>query len=121
MILRSDLPNNFIRWLASYLHGRLDACLYNDSLSLFRHIHTGVSQSSVIASCLINHYVSDFPHSSPLLPFYADDFTAAASSSDYRAASAILTNHAFDEAEWVSDKHISVHLAHKITLHPFYL
>ena len=38
---RSNFPNNLVRWLSSYLHDRLGACLCNDSLSPFRLIHVG--------------------------------------------------------------------------------
>ena len=65
---RPNLLNNFIWWLASYLHGRLGACLYNHSLSPFRHLDAGVPQGSVIEPCLFNYNVSENPQSAPPPP-----------------------------------------------------
>ena len=100
-------PNNLVKWLASYLHGRLWTWHYNDSLSAFHRIHAGVSQGLIIAPCLFNHYALDYPLSSQLILSYADDFTTAASS-DYWAASAILTNYTFDIAEWARSQSLSI-------------
>ena len=101
----------FMIWLVSYFPGRLGACLYNHSLSSLRRLPTRVPHSSFIAPYLVNHYVGDYPQSAPFISSYADNFTAATSSSDYRAAFPILADHASNVTDCARNKSLSISLA----------
>ena len=110
-ILHSTLPNNHVRWLAAYLHGRSAYCRYNTATSKQRPIRSGVPQGSVISPCLFNYYVADYPETAPLHVSYADDFTAIASHPDYRIAAASISAHADDVAIWAREHGLSISLS----------
>ena len=44
MIHLSRLQHNVVRWITSYLRGRLSSCLYRDHRSPYRHVRAGVPQ-----------------------------------------------------------------------------
>ena len=110
-ILQTTLPNNHIRWLATYLHGRSAYCLYNTATSKQRPIRSGVPQGSVISPCLFNFFVADYPATAPLHVSYADDFTAFASHPDYRIAASTISAHADDVAAWAADHGLTISLS----------
>ena len=82
-IATSPLNPHVVRWLSCYLKGRTARCCHNNIFSSFRPVHAGVPQSSVLSPALFNHFVSDYPHTAPLITSYADDFTAAASAAEH--------------------------------------
>ena len=118
LIRCSNLSNNFIRYLASCLHGNWEH-VYNHST-----YHSSVTlRGSSTRVCYCTLFLQSicellYPQSGLLISSYADDFTAAASSSDYRAVPAILTDHASIVAEWAG---ASLCVYHEVTLHPFHL
>ena len=103
-IANTSLDSNIVRWLAAYLRGRTATCRYHQTTSPQRNVRCGVPQGSVISPCLFNFFVSSYPNTSPLLTSYADDFTAAASSSNPQAAADALAAHAADVVSWVEEK-----------------
>ena len=107
-ILASSLSPNIIRWLSCYLKDRTARCSFNGTLSAFRPVHASVPQGSVISPALFNHFVSNYPHTAPLITSYADDFTAAASAMDVPAPAATLSAHSSDDASWAHRKGLTV-------------
>ena len=103
---QSPLDHSTVRWLTAYLRGRTAACRYFHTTSPCRSVRIGVPQGSVISPTLFNFYVSSYPNTCPLLTSYADDFTAAASSTDPREAGDILASHASDVVSWVGEKRL---------------
>ena len=73
---------------------------------IFTQVSTRLRQWSLP----FQYYVSDYLQLSLVISSYADDFTAAARSSDYRAASAIFASHASDKAGWSRIKSLSISL-----------
>ena len=67
-LTESSLHNNTVRWLSTYLRGRLVCCRYNNMLSPYRHLHVGVPQGSCISPTLFNFFVSTYPHSTVHTP-----------------------------------------------------
>ena len=108
MLIDSPLHNNTVRWLSAYLRGRLVSCRYNNSSSPQRHMHAGVPQGSCISPTLFNHFVSSYPHSSHLTTSYADDFTDAASHTDYTQAASALNEHASRVSGWAENLGLSL-------------
>ena len=104
----SSLHPNLVRWLSCYLKGRTARCSFRHSLSPTRPVPAGVPQGSVISPCLFNYFVSDYPHSAPLITSYADDFTAAASAVSVPDTAAALSTHASDVASWARRKGLTV-------------
>ena len=110
-ILQSNLNNNLTRWVAAYLNGRQACCQYQSARSRFRGARVGVPQGSVISPALFNFFVSDHPNTADLHTSYADDFTAAASSSSVPESAQRLTGHAADVAGWAEDRGLTISLA----------
>ena len=107
-LLYSSMDANTVRWLCTYLRGRTATCMYNGVESGSVIIHQGVPQGSVLSPTIFNAYVADYPHSADLCTSYADDFTASASHSDVREATAIMANHAQDLEAWANEKMLQV-------------
>ena len=113
----SSLHNNTVRWLSTYLRGRLVCCRYNNMLSPYRHLHVGVPQGSCISPTLFNFFVSTYPHSTHLTTSYADDFTDSSSHTDYTQAASALTEHATRVSEWAGDLGLSLSTPQSPQLH----
>ena len=77
LITQTTLRHNTVRWLSSYLRGRMASCQYNNIKSPHRHAHTRVPQGSCISPALFNFFVSSYPSSPQLATSYADDFTVS--------------------------------------------
>jgi len=115
-ISNSSLPNNLVRWLSTYLRGRMAICSYNNFSSKARKVHLGVPQGSVISPILFNFYVSDCPsHTESSSSSYADDFTAYHSSSSIPESETILNSHLSSISSWASSNGLSI-APHKSTV-----
>ena len=107
-LTQTTLQHNTVRWLSSYLRGRMARCRYHNTTSPYRHARTGVPQGSCISPVLFNFYVSSYPNSPQLTTSYADDFTDSYSSPDYMTAATALSSHATQVAAWAHDRGLSI-------------
>ena len=71
----TPLHSNLVRWLRSYLRGRVSYVEYQNTKSAFRRNHFGVPQGGVISPILFNFFVRDFPDCAEITVNYADDFS----------------------------------------------
>ena len=108
MISGTPLNHNIVRWLSCYLRGRMSSCSFGSKTSSFLHVRCGVPQGSVISPTLFNCFVSDYPETASLITSYADDFTAAESSSNIQQASERLNAHAEDVLSWANNKKLAI-------------
>jgi hypothetical protein len=74
-IASSSLHHNLVRWLSTYLCGRLAACIFNETQSKFRNVHVRVPEGSILLPCLFNLFTSDFPEVNDVKTLFADDIT----------------------------------------------
>lgn len=107
-IVESDLESNLVRWLAAYLRGRTASCLFRNTSSPLRIIHSGVPQGSVISPLLFNFFISDFPHHASQTESYADDVQISESSSDLPTLTAALNEDLAHVSQWADDKHLTI-------------
>jgi hypothetical protein len=104
----SDLNHNLVRWLSSYLWGRMAACIYQGKRSKFRTVHIGVPQGCVLSPCLLNFFTSDFPVVSDLLASFADDFTIGASDALLVNIEASLNADLIPISKWAKAKRLKI-------------
>ena len=107
-ICESTMEPNTIRWLFTYLRGRMASCLYNGQESRNIIVHQGVPQGSVLSPALFNSYVSSYPHNADLITSYADDFTAAATASTIDASTAVMADHVRDVEQWATNRELQI-------------
>ena len=107
-ISHSSLPHNLVRWLSSYLRGRLASCRYRGATSVCHAMRAGVPQGSVISPHLFNFFVSSYPETCELHSSYADDVHAAVSAVDVGQAAAALSRHASDVGAWAEERQLRV-------------
>ena len=107
-ITGTDLHPNIVRWLATYLRGRSAACIYQGVRSVFRNIHMGVPQGSVLSPALFNFFVSDCPDTLGLMVMFADDLSAAASALDLHSIENVLNKDMVTIAAWAKRKSLTI-------------
>ena len=103
-LTNTSLRHNTVRWLSTYLKGRMTNCRYNYTKSPHRHLRMGVPQGSCISPVLFNYYVHDYPHADHLTSSYADDFTDSYSFPNSLTAASALTDHATRVSQWAEQK-----------------
>lgn len=108
MISESTLHHNLVRWLCSYLKGRLASCLYLRTQSPFKSIHTGVPQGSVISPSLFNYFISDCPVPPSNIASYADDLTIFVASPRLNVAEEDLAVLLSGISEWSTAKKLAI-------------
>merc|ERR1711888_210463 len=110
LITQTTLRHNTVRWLSSYLRGRMASCQYNNIKSPHRHARTGVPQGSCISPALFNFFVSSYPLSPQLTTSYADDFSDSFSSPDVSTAASALSAHSSHVVEWAQERGLAISL-----------
>ena len=107
-ICNSTMEPNTVRWLFTYLRGRMASCLYNGHESRNIIVHQGVPQGSVLSPALFNSYVSSYPHNADLITSYADDFTASATASTIESSTATMAEHIRDVELWAANRELQI-------------
>ena len=107
-ICESTMEPNTVRWLFTYLRGRMASCLYNGQESRSIIIHQGVPQGSVLSPALFNYYVSSYPHNADLTTSYADDFTSSATASTIESSANIMADHVREVEMWAANKELQI-------------
>jgi hypothetical protein len=90
------------------LRGRSAAVVYQGVKSVFKNIHIGVPQGSVLSLALFNFFVLDCPDMLGLKVMFADDFSAAASAVDLRSIEADLNADMIVIAAWAKRKNLKI-------------
>jgi hypothetical protein len=107
-IAQTDLHPNIVCWLVAYLRGRSAACLYQGVRSIFKLVHVGVPQGSVLLLALFNFFVSDCPALRGLMVMFADNLSAAASTLDLETIEATFNSDMKTIASWAKRKHLKI-------------
>jgi hypothetical protein len=90
------------------LRGQSAAVVYQGVKSIFKKIHIGVPQGSVLSPALFNFFVSDCPDMLGLKVMFADDLSAAASALDLKSVEADLNADMITIANWAKKKHLKI-------------
>jgi hypothetical protein len=107
-ITLTDLHPNIVCWLSAYLRGRSAACVFQGVAWVFRTVHAGVPQGSVLLPTLFNFFVSDCPETSGLTVLYADDLLAAATGLDLNVIKANFNLNMAAISAWARRKKLTI-------------
>jgi hypothetical protein len=107
--LKSVLPHSFFNIIKSYLSDRLFQIKFQDVLTDFKSIESGVPQGSVLGPVLYVIFTADLPTSAEAtIATFADDTAILASHSDSFTASRILQSSLDSISEWMKRWRIKV-------------
>merc|ERR1712081_62848 len=99
------------KWFESYLKGRKQMVVANDTTSEPGIVNFGVPQGSILGSLLFLCYVNDMPMSVKCkLLLYADDSTLIISGSDPKVIADTLSFELNSFRQWLIDNKLSLHL-----------
>jgi len=102
---------DFTEWFNSYLGGRQQAVVANDTMSEPGTITCGVPQGSILGPLLFLCYVNDMPISIKCkLLLYADDSALMVPGLDPESIAEILSNELKSCRQWLIDNKLSLHL-----------
>ena len=102
---------NFTKWFKSYLGGRQQIVIANETKSDPGMVSCGVPQGSILGPLLFLCYVNDMPISVKCkLLLYADDSALLVSGSDPQSIANILSNELESCRKWLMDNKLSLHL-----------
>ena len=100
-----------IDWFKSYLGGRKQVVVANDTTSEPEIVNCGVPQASILGPLLFLCYVNDMPMSVKCkLLLYADDSTLIISGSDPKVIADTLSFELNSCRQWLMDNKLSLHL-----------
>ena len=102
---------NFTKWFKSYLGGRQQIVIANETRSDPGTVNCGVPQGSILGPLLFLCYVNDMPLSVKCkLLLYADDSALLVSGSDPQEIADILSEELESCKKWLMDNKLSLHL-----------
>ena len=102
---------NFTGWLKSYLKGRTQTVIANDTSSEPGIVTCGVPQGSILGPLLFLCYVNDMPISVKCkLLLYADDSALIISGTDPKQIAEELSKALEECRQWLMDNKLSLHL-----------
>ncbi|CAL4126167.1 unnamed protein product, partial [Meganyctiphanes norvegica] len=102
---------DFTEWFKSYLGGRQQVVMANETTSEPGIVSCGVPQGSILGPLLFLCYVNDMPMSVKCkLLLYADDSALIVSGSDPRAIASLLSKELESCRQWLMDNKLSLHL-----------
>ncbi|CAL4069797.1 unnamed protein product, partial [Meganyctiphanes norvegica] len=102
---------DFTEWFKSYLGGRQQVVVANETTSEPGIVSCGVPQGSILGPLLFLCYVNDMPMSVKCkLLLYADDSALIVSGSDPRAIASLLSKELESCRQWLMDNKLSLHL-----------
>jgi hypothetical protein len=108
MVSNSVLHSNLVRWLKTYMHGRMAVCIFQGATSRLLKCHSGTLQGGVISPKIFNYYVSDFPDEAEQDDSFADDFDLLESSSNVNELGPRLTEDFVHVSEWAKRKELTI-------------
>ncbi|CAL4065468.1 unnamed protein product [Meganyctiphanes norvegica] len=102
---------DFTEWFKSYLGGRQQVVVANETTSEPGIVSCGVPQGSILGPLLFLCYVNDMPISVKCkLLLYADDSALIVSGSDPQAIASLLSKELESCRIWLMDNKLSLHL-----------
>ena len=105
------IRGNAALWFSSYLHGRQQFVVADNSSSALRPIVCGVPQGSVLGPILFLLYVNDLPRSSDLLPIiFADDTNVFCSGEDDTSCVTHLNTQLNRLIQWIRANKLSLNV-----------
>ena len=114
------ITNTEHSWFKSYLTNRSQATFYQNKLSSFTNIHTGIPQGSILGPLIFLIFINDIqniPHRYKI-NFYADDILLYSCDEDINIASSILQEDVNRISKWFQDNKLTVNVQ-KTFLIPF--
>ena len=108
---------NFTKWFKSYLGGRQQIVIANETRSDPGTVNCGVPQGSILGPLLFLCYVNDMPLSVKCkLLLYADDSALFVSGSNPQEIADILSEELESCKKWLMDNKLSFHLVKTISI-----
>ena len=102
---------DFTNWFKSYLKGRTQVVIANETSSEAGSVTCGVPQGSILGPLLFLCYVNDMPMSIKCkLLLYADDSALIISGKDPKVIAEKLTKELESCQQWLMDNKLSLHL-----------
>ena len=102
---------NFTKWFESYLKGRKQIVIANETRSEIGTVTCGVPQGSILGPLLFLCYVNDMPISTKCkLLLYADDSALIVEGSDPKVIADRLSEELNSCRQWLIDNKLSLHL-----------
>jgi hypothetical protein len=107
-ITHTDLHPNLFCWLATYLRGCSVAVVYQGARSVFKNIHHGVPQGSLLSPAFFNFFVSDCLVTLGLKVMFADDLSTAALAVKLSEIEDSLNRDMVTISTWVQKKKLTI-------------
>ena len=99
-----------IKWFESYLSNSQEAIAFNNGLSDFEHVRSGVPQGSILGPTLFLIFINDLPLTLKHCKsdFYSDDATVNTHSKDLHVIEKGLQSDFVDTIQWSKDHKMQI-------------